>query len=181
MTAKKQQTVTAIYKKESGRLRNFLRRILPSAEDAEDILQDVFYSLSRQEALETIDQISGWLFRVARNKIADRYRKHKPITFSDLEPDEEMLDFTISAFPVSSADPLEQLFADALTEAIDEALDIMPPDQREVYIKHELEGISFKKLSADLGVPVNTLLSRKRYAVLFLRNELKHFYKDLNT
>jgi len=81
MTAKKQQTVTAIYKKESGRLRNFLRRILPSAEDAEDILQDVFYSLSRQEALETIDQISGWLFRVARNKIADRYRKHKPITF----------------------------------------------------------------------------------------------------
>jgi len=173
--------ISEIVQKERPRLRNFIRRRVPDPSDAEDIVQDVFYELvEANRLLMPIEQVTGWLFRVARNRITDLFRKKKPELFSDLamESDEgELLDFE-DLLPSPEAGP-EALYArNALLDELDLALDELPDEQREVFIGHELEGRSFQELSEESGVGINTLLSRKRYAVLYLRRRLQDIYNE---
>ena len=156
--------------REQSRLRNFIRRRVRDAEDAEDILQDVFSELvEANRLLVPIDHISAWLFRVARNRITDLFRKKKPeaLEFEDLLP-------AVDAGP--DAEYARQVLFDELAAAIEE----LPDDQRRVFVAHELEGKSFKDIAAETGANVNTLLSRKRYAVLRLRERLRAIYDDLD-
>jgi RNA polymerase sigma factor (sigma-70 family) len=154
---------------------------VPDAADVEDILQEVFYKLvEANRLLMPIDHITGWLFRVARNRIIDLFRKKKAETFSDGEvEDEDGERLRIEdLLPSPDAGP-EALYArNVLLDELELALDELPDEQREVFIAHELEGRSFKELSAESGVKVNTLLSRKRYAVLHLRERLQGIYDE---
>jgi RNA polymerase sigma factor (sigma-70 family) len=165
------QRISDVVDREQSRLRSFIRRRVPDPRDAEDILQDVFYELvDANRLLMPIDHVTGWLFRVARNRIIDLFRRHEPETVS--ESLEDLL-------PSPDAGP-EALYARrVLLEELDSAIDELPPAQREVFIAHELEGRSFKEMSAETGVGINTLLSRKRYAVLHLRERLRHFHDEL--
>ena len=150
------------------RLRNFIRRRVADEGDAEDILQDVLFELFLADRVE---HTGAWLFRVARNKIVDWFRKKRPVLFDD--PTIEDL------LPSPDAGP-EALYARSLLwEELEEALAELPEEQREVFLAHEIDGRSFKELSAETGVGVNTLLSRKRYAVLHLRERLKEIYEDM--
>ena len=154
---------------------------MPDPRDAEDILQDVFYELAEaNRLLVPIAHVTGWLFRVARNRITDLFRKNKPERFSDravADEDDELLHLE-DLLPSLDAGP-EALYArSVLLDELELALDELPEDQREVFVAHELEGRSFKELSAETGVNVNTLLSRKRYAVLQLRERLQSIYAD---
>ncbi|WP_233852332.1 RNA polymerase sigma factor [Paraburkholderia sp. HD33-4] len=176
--------ITATVVRERTRLVNFIRRRIRDPDDAEDILQDVFHEFVQAYRLPApIEQASAWLFRAARNRIIDRFRKKKeqPLTdLSDAEDDassEYRLDL---ALPAHDAGP-EALYARALLlEALQDALDELPPNQREVFIAHELEGRSFKDMVAQSGVTLNTLLARKRYAVLHLRARLQAIYDELD-
>jgi RNA polymerase sigma factor (sigma-70 family) len=173
--------ISEIIAEERSRLRNFNRRRVPDAADVEDILQEVFYKLvEANRLLMPIDHITGWLFRVARNRIIDLFRKKKAETFSDGEvEDEDGERLRIEdLLPSPDAGP-EALYArNVLLDELELALDELPDEQREVFIAHELEGRSFKELSAESGVKVNTLLSRKRYAVLHLRERLQGIYDE---
>jgi RNA polymerase sigma factor (sigma-70 family) len=173
--------ISEIIAEERSRLRNFIRRRVPDAADVEDILQEVFYKLvEANRLLMPIDHITGWLFRVARNRIIDLFRKKKAETFSDGEvEDEDGERLRIEdLLPSPDAGP-EALYArNVLLDELELALDELPDEQREVFIAHELEGRSFKELSAESGVKVNTLLSRKRYAVLHLRERLQGIYDE---
>ena len=176
--------ISEIVAEERSRLRNFIRRRVPDPSDVEDILQEVFYELvEANRLLMPIDHVTGWLFRVARNRITDLFRKKKPEAFSDAttnkagEEDGELIRFE-DLLPSPDAGPeavyIRNLFLDELELALDE----LPDEQREVFVAHELEGRSFKELSAETGVSVNTLLSRKRYAVLHLRERLQNIYDE---
>jgi len=168
--------------REQSRLRSFIRIRVCDDEDAEDILQDVFYELvEAYRMMRPIEQAGAWLFRVARNRIIDRFRKKRPVPFSEGETSgkddwaevgwEELL-------PSPDAGP-EALYARRiLLEELDVALDELPEEQREVFVAHEIEGRSFKEISAASGVNINTLLSRKRHAVLQLRKRLKAIYDE---
>src|SRR5262249_32647349 len=157
--------------RERSRLRNFIRRRVPDPRDAEDILQDVFYELAEaNRLLMPIEHITGWLFRVARNRIIDLFRKKKPESLSEAvtteDGDELLLD---DLLPSPDAGP-EALYArSVLLDELEAAIEELPGEQRDVFVAHELEGHSFKEMAAETGVSVNTLLSRKRYAVLRLR------------
>jgi RNA polymerase sigma factor (sigma-70 family) len=149
--------------------------------DAEDILQDVFYELvEANRLLMPIEHVTGWLFRVARNRIIDLFRKKKPESFSDaavVDEDDELLHLE-NLLPSPDAGP-EALYArNVLLEELELALEELPEEQREVFVAHELEGYSFKEIAAETGVSVNTLLSRKRYAVLHLREQLQSIYDE---
>ena len=161
--------LTDVVNRERPRLRNFIRRRVPDPRDAEDILQDVFQALvEANRLLMPIDHITGWLYRVARNRITDlfRARRTEPLELEDLLP--------------SPDDGPEAEFARTmLFEALESAIAELPVEQREVFIAHELEGRSFKEMSAATGVSINTLLSRKRYAVLRLRERLRTIYGDI--
>ena len=162
--------------RERSRLRNFIRRRVPDPWDAEDVLQDVFTRLvEANRLLMPIDHVTAWLFRVARNRIVDLLRKKRPAAFSDiLVPggDDELLELE-DLLPSPDAGP-EALYArNVLLEELELALDELPPEQREVFLAHEVEGRSFKEIAAETGVSVNTLLSRKRYAVRRLRERLR--------
>jgi RNA polymerase sigma factor (sigma-70 family) len=164
-----------IFRREQGRLRSFVRKRVADEGDAEDILQDVFYELvEAYRLMQPIEQAGAWLFRVARNRIVDFFRKKRPVPFGD-DGDisiEEML-------PSPDAGP-DALFARSLLwEELEDALAELPPEQRDVFIAHEIDGRSFKELSAETGVSVNTLLSRKRYAVLHLRERLKEIHEEM--
>src|ERR1700675_5203579 len=166
------QQISEIVAEERSRLRNFIRRRVPDPADAEDILQEVFYKLvEANRLLMPIDHVTGWLFRVARNRIIDLFRKKKPVNFSDAAveiEDDELLQFE-DLLPSPDAGP-EALYArSVLLEALEFAVHELPAEQREVFVAHELEGLSFKAIAARTGVGVNTLLSRKRHAVLHLR------------
>ncbi|MCZ6694734.1 MAG: sigma-70 family RNA polymerase sigma factor, partial [Bacteroidetes bacterium] len=151
--------------------------------DAEDILQDVFYQLTAGiQALESLDQITNWLFTVARNKIIDWYRKKKPVAFSYLEQENPETDENYSLYdllPDLSQNPDERYTRSLIWDALEEALEELPIEQKEVFIFHEFENKSFKEITRLTEVPVNTLISRKRYAVIYLREKLIDFYKDL--
>jgi len=154
MAVEQDQRITEVVEREQSRLRNFIRRRVPDPRDVEDILQDVFYELvEANRLLMPIEHVTGWLFRVARNRIIDLFRKKKPESLSD------------------------SLAANDEGEALQ--LDELPREQREVFIDHELEGRSFKQMAADSGVTINTLLARKRYAVLHLRRRLQETYDEL--
>jgi RNA polymerase sigma factor (sigma-70 family) len=181
MALEPDQRISEVVTREQSRLRNFIRRRVPDPLDAEDILQDVFYKLvEANRLLMPIEHVTGWLFRVARNRITDLFRKKRPESFSDTavaDDDDELLPFE-DLLPSPDAGP-EALYArNVLLEELELAIDELPDDQREVFIAHELEGRSFKEMSAESGVSVNTLLSRKRYAVLHLRERLQSIYDE---
>jgi RNA polymerase sigma factor (sigma-70 family) len=175
MALEQDQRISEVVKRERSRLGNFIRRRVPDPRDAEDILQEVFYELvEANRLLMPIDHVTGWLFRVARNRIIDLFRKKKPESFSDAaveDEDGELLRLE-DLLPSPDAGP-EALYArSVLLDELEAALDELPDEQREVFVAHELEGLSFKEIAAETGVSVNTLLSRKRYAVLHLRERL---------
>lgn len=173
--------ISEIIAEERSRLRNFIRRRVPDPSDVEDILQEVFYELvEANRLLMPIDHMTGWLFRVARNRITDLFRKKKPETFSDTsveDEDGEVLRIE-DLLPSPDAGPEALYVRNVLFDELALALKELPDEQREVFVAHELEGRSFKELSAESGVNVNTLLSRKRYAVLHLRERLRNIYDE---
>jgi RNA polymerase sigma factor (sigma-70 family) len=181
MALEQDRRISEVVRQEQGRLRNFIRRRVRDAGAAEDVLQDVFYELvEANRLLMPIEHVTSWLFRVARNRIIDLFRKKKPESFSDTavtDADGEMLRLE-DLLPSPDAGP-EALYArGVLLEELEEAIDELPEEQREVFVAHELEGRSFKEISAETGVSVNTLLSRKRYAVLRLRERLQSIYDE---
>src|SRR5437588_3257044 len=173
--------ISEIFAEERSRLRNFIRRRVADSRDAEDILQEVFYKLwEANSLLMPIDHVTGWLFRVARNSVVDLFRKQKPERFSDnsvADEDDELPQWE-DLLPSPDAGPEALYVRRVLLDELELALDELPDEQREVFVAHELEGRSFKELSAESGVNVNTLLSRKRYAVLHLRERLQNIYDE---
>jgi RNA polymerase sigma factor (sigma-70 family) len=172
--------ISEIIAEERSRLRNFIRRRVPNPSDVEDILQEVFYKLVEANRLVMpIDHVTGWLFRVARNRITDLFRKKKAESFSEAVEDEDGEALRIEdLLPSSDAGPEALYVRNVLLDELELALGELPDEQREVFVAHELEGRSFKELSAESGVNVNTLLSRKRYAVLHLRERLQIVYDE---
>ena len=182
MAIEQDQRISEVVKREQSRLRNFIRWRVPDPRDAEDILQDVFYELvEANRLLMPIDHVTGWLFRVARNRITDLFRKKRPASFSDIavaDEDDDPVQLE-DLLPSPDAGP-EALYArHVLLEELESAVAELPPEQRDVFVAHELEGRSFKQMAAETGVSVNTLLSRKRYAVLHLRERLQSIYDEL--
>ena len=174
--------ISEIVAEERSRLRNFIRRRVPDPADAEDILQDVFYKLvEANRLLMPIDHVTGWLFRVARNRITDLWRKQKPKAFSDpgLEDEHGEVLRIEDLLPSPDAGPEALYIRSVLLDELEFAIDELPDERREVFIAHELEGRSFKELAKESGVNVNTLLSRKRYAVLHLRERLQNIYDEV--
>jgi RNA polymerase sigma factor (sigma-70 family) len=181
MVLEQDQRISEVVTRERSRLRNFIRRRVPDPRDAEDILQDVFYELvEANRLLMPIEHVTGWLFRVARNRITDLFRKKKPETFSNAAiQDEEGEALKIEdLLPSRDAGPDAIYVRNVLLDELELALDELPEEQRDVFVAHELEGRSFKEISAETGVSVNTLLSRKRYAVLHLRERLQAIYDE---
>ena len=171
--------------REKDRLLGFIRNRVSSVEEAEDILQDVFYQfIAGYDTIESLDRVTSWLFSVARNKIIDRYRRESsrpkrtdlglykgaeddaPLTLQDILPD-------------LGNTPEDAYLRDVIWDAIMEALDELPSDQREIFILNEIEERSFRDIAEERGVSINTLLSRKRYAILALRKKLQRFYNDI--
>jgi RNA polymerase sigma factor (sigma-70 family) len=183
MADEQDQRITETVAREEARLRNFIRRRAPEGVDAEDILQDVFSEfVEAYRLMKPIEQAGAWLFRVARNRIIDLFRKRKlermperPLATEDRETFslEELL-------PSADGGPEQAYVRSVLLEEIEDALDELPKEQREVFVAHEMEGRSFKELAAETGVSVNTLLSRKHYAVMHLRQRLRGIYEELS-
>jgi RNA polymerase sigma factor (sigma-70 family) len=181
MALEQDQRISEVVKREGSRLRSFIRRRVADPRDAEDVLQDVFYKLvEANRLLMPIDHVTGWLFRVARNRITDLFRKKKPELFSDSAvEDEEGESLQIEdLLPSPDAGPEALYFRNLLLDELELALDELPEEQREVFVAHQLEGRSFKELAAETGMSVNTLLSRKRYAVLHLRERLQDIHDE---
>jgi RNA polymerase sigma factor (sigma-70 family) len=166
------QRIAEVVEREQSRLRRFIRRRVADPRDAEDVLQDVFYELvEANRLLMPIHHVTGWLFRVARNRISDLFRRRKPGSLSEVSGAGE------KASPDAGPDVLYA--RNVLMDELERALGELPAEQRAVFVAHELEGRSFKELAAETGVGVNTLLSRKRYAVLRLRERLQDLYDGL--
>jgi RNA polymerase sigma factor (sigma-70 family) len=181
MALEPDQRISEVVKREQSRLRNFIRRRVPDPRDVEDILQDVFYELVQaNRLLMPIEHVTGWLFRVARNRITDLFRKKMPESFSDTavaSEDGELLQLE-DLLPSPDAGPEALYVRHVLLDELELAVDELPEEQRAVFVAHELEGRSFKDMAAATGVSVNTLLSRKRYAVLHLRERLQSIYDE---
>jgi RNA polymerase sigma factor (sigma-70 family) len=176
LSLEQDQRISEAIAREQLRLRTFIRRRVADPGDAEDILQDVFYELvAAYRLMQPVEQIGAWLFRVARNRTIDLFRKRKRETSA---PDSKELLQWEDLLPSPDAGP-EALFArGVLMEELDAALDELPEEQRDVFVAHEIEGRSFKELAAETGLSVNTLLSRKHYAVLHLRKRLQAIYDE---
>jgi RNA polymerase sigma factor (sigma-70 family) len=173
MAFEQDRRISAVVEQDRSRLLDFIRRRVADPLDAEDVLQDVFYELvEANRLLMPIEHVTGWLFRVARNRIIDLFRKKKPESLDESLLLEELL-------PSPDAGPDALYARGVLLDAIELAIEELPAEQREVFIAHELEGRTFKEMAAATGVNVNTLLSRKRYAVLHLRAQLRDIYDDL--
>jgi RNA polymerase sigma factor (sigma-70 family) len=180
LMADKENRIAETISRERGRLGAFIRRRVPDPGEAEDILQDVFFEFVEAYRLpEPIEQIGAWLYRVARNRIIDRFRKKKevPLPAAADDGEAEWLDL---ALPAPDAGPEAAYARSVLLAELEKALDELPKAQRDVFIAHELEGRSFKEMAAAGGVSVNTLLARKRYAVLHLRARLQTLYDEFN-
>jgi RNA polymerase sigma factor (sigma-70 family) len=174
--------ISEVVAEQRGRLRNFIRRRVADPADAEDIVQEVFYELvEANRLLMPIEHVTGWLYRVARNRITDLFRKKKPVPFSGAAVEDEAGELLQieDLLPSPDAGPEALYFRSVLLDELEFAISELPREQREVFVAHELEGRSFKELSAETSVGVNTLLSRKRYAVLHLRERLQRIYDDL--
>ena len=181
MTLEQDRRISDVVESERSRLRNFIRRRVSDPRDAEDILQDVFYELlEANRLLMPIEHVTGWLFRVARNRIIDLFRKKKPESINEpvsSDGDEDSLQLE-DLLPSSDAGPESLYIRNAILDELESALDELPEEQRRVFVAHELEGLSFKEISEETGVSVNTLLSRKRYAILHLRERLQTIYDE---
>jgi RNA polymerase sigma factor (sigma-70 family) len=179
---KQDRQISDVVTREQSRLRNFIRRRVADPLDADDILQDVFYELvEANRLLMPIDHVTGWLFRVARNRITDLFRKKKPLAFSDadlVDEDGEMLHVE-ELLPSPDAGPDALYARGVLLEELESAIDELPEEQRDIFLEHEIVGRTFKELAEETGVSINTLLSRKRYAVLHLRERLQNIYQEL--
>jgi RNA polymerase sigma factor (sigma-70 family) len=182
MTLEQDQRIADVVTREQSRLRTFIRRRVPDPRDAEDILQDVFYELvEANRLLMPIEHLTGWLFRVARNRITDLFRKKRPERFGEAagaNEDDDRLPWE-DLLPSPDAGPDALYARHVLLAALEAAVDELPEEQRDVFVQHEVEGRSFKEMAAETGVSVNTLLSRKRYAVRHLRERLQRIYDDV--
>ena len=173
--------ISEVIAEERARLRNFIRKRVPNEADVEELLQEVFYELvEANRLLMPIDYVTGWLFSVARNRITDLFRKKRPENFTDAAvTDEEGEVLRIEdLLPAPDAGPESLYLRNRVLEELESALDELPAEQREVFVAHEFEGRSFKELSAETGIGVNTLLARKRYAVLHLRRRLRNIHDE---
>ncbi len=184
MTAEESRYISEVATREKGRLLNFIRQHIRNSEDAEDILQDVLYQFLRGfDDIRSTEKITAWLFTVTRNRIIDFYRKKKPESFSDkqvISKEEDGAPLMLEdILPALTRDPEDEMMRDMIWDAIDRALDNMPEEQRDVFVWNEFEDKSFKEISAETGEGINTLLSRKRYAILFLRKKLRELYNQL--
>jgi RNA polymerase sigma factor (sigma-70 family) len=176
------RSITEIIAEEGSRLRSFIRRRVPNEADVEDLLQEVFYELvEANRLLMPIESATGWLFRVARNRITDLFRKKKPLNFTDAAVTDEAgeLQRIEDLLPSPDAGPEASYLRSVLLDELESAIGELPRQERDVFVAHELEGRSFKELSAESGVNVNTLLSRKRRAVLHLRRRLQSIHDEL--
>lgn len=175
--------IAEVIAREEPRLRRFIRRRVSREADVEDLLQEVFFELVRaHRLLLPIDFVTGWLYRVARNRITDLFRKKRPESFSEaahLTEDGEPLDLE-ELLPSPDGGPEAEYLRNLLLEEMRRAIAALPPEQRDVFIAHELEGRSFKELATETGVNVNTLLSRKRYAVMNLRERLQDIHDEFS-
>jgi RNA polymerase sigma factor (sigma-70 family) len=179
MTELKSSSISAIVKNYSRRLLGFIRKRVRNEADAEDILQDVFYQLLGNK--EPIDQITAWLFTVARNKITDSKRKKQPLLMDSLfseGEDGEMADW-MEILMDDSSNPETVFLRNLFQETLKEALEELPAEQKHAFVLNEMDGIPFKQISDETGIPINTLISRKRYAVLYLRTKLADLHEAL--
>ncbi len=171
MTSERKRNITGIIQQYSRKLLGFIRSRVGNEADAEDILQDVFQQLVGNT--EPINQVSGWLYKVAKNKITDRRRKQKPASFSDMQTPDDELDFDWASLPGEADDNPETDYLRSLFwEQLQDALDELPPEQKDIFVWTEMEDIPFKVIAEQTGENINTLLSRKRYAILHLRERL---------
>ncbi len=175
-----------IIDRETGRLKNYIRRRVSNDEDAEDILQDVFYQFVNLMQLENIEKAASWLFKVAGNRITDWYRKRKPVSMESLrrKKDEEDPFFPLYLEDLlydPQEDPDKLFIRSTVWPLLADALEELPDEQRDVFVMHELQDLSFKEIAEITGAPVNTLITRKRYAILFLRERLKELYEEFFT
>jgi RNA polymerase sigma factor (sigma-70 family) len=181
VTAEQDQSIAQAMERDGSRLRNYIRKHVVDLEAAEDILQEVFVELVEAYRLvKPIEQVSGWLFRVAKNRIIDRFRGRRLESLSQdrYGADDDVAVSLEDLLPSPDSGPEAAYARSVLLDEVDEALREMPEEQRSVFIAHEWEGYSFKELAAETGVSVNTLLSRKRYAVLHLRRRLRSIYEE---
>ena len=181
MAFEQDQRISEVLGREQSRLRNFIRRRVRDPRDAEDIFQEVFSELVEvNRLLMPIEHVTGWLFRVARNRIIDLFRKKQPESFNEIavsNDEGEALRFE-DLLPSPDAGPDALYARQVLLDAIELAIEELPDEQREVFVAHELEGLSFKEIAAETGVSVNTLVARKHYAVLRLRKRLRNIYDE---
>jgi RNA polymerase sigma factor (sigma-70 family) len=181
LMAEQDKRITETLLRERGRLRNFIRRRVPDVNEAEDILQDVFFEYVEAYRLpEPIEQVGAWLFRVARNRIIDRFRKKREVQLPDAPDGEDDAHWLEEVLPSPEAGPEAAYARGVLLEELTAALGELPQEQRDVFIAHELDGRSFKELAEESGASLNTLLARKRYAVLHLRKRLQAIYDELD-
>jgi RNA polymerase sigma factor (sigma-70 family) len=179
--AEQDQQISETIDREKGRLRNFIRRRVADQSDAEDILQDVFYELvETYRLMKPIEQVGAWLFRVARNRITDLFRKKKPDASTNEPVNAENGEFLEleDLLPSPESGPEAAYARAVLLEELEDALEELPEEQRDIFVAHEIEGRSFKELAVETGLSVNTLLSRKHYAVVHLRERLRAVYNE---
>jgi RNA polymerase sigma factor (sigma-70 family) len=173
------QLISQAIERDQPRLRSFIRKHVTDTTEAEDILQDVFYELiEAYRLMKPIEHVTAWLFRVTRNRMVDLFRRNKDSSLNKPVSAEEDSGTLEDLLPSADAGPEASYARNLLLDALDEALEELPVSQREVFIAHELMGQSFKDISAETGLSVNTLLSRKHYAVLHLRQSLQSIYED---
>ena len=180
MSEKREKNITGVVAAYGNRLFRFIRSRVPTNADAEDILQEVWFQFSNVVDTDSINQISGWLFRVARNKVTDNFRKKKPDLIEDFgyaneEGELYLKDILVADFPTPEDEDLRQLFWKELFSALDE----LPEKQRSVFIQNELEEQTFQEIANQTGENIKTLISRKRYAIQHLRNRLQFLYEEL--
>jgi RNA polymerase sigma factor (sigma-70 family) len=173
------ELISQAVERDQPRLRNFIRKHVSDTTEAEDILQDVFYELIEAYRLtKPVEHVTAWLFRVARNRMIDLFRRKKPDSLNNPASNEEDGGTLEDLLPSADAGPEAAYARSLLLDALDEAIDELPEAQRDVFIAHELMGESFKDLAGRTGLSVNTLLSRKRYAVQHLRQRLQSIYEN---
>ncbi len=183
LISEQNRRISEILSAERTRLRNFIRKRVPNEADAEDLLQEVFFELiAAFRFTEPIEQWGAWMFQVARNRIVDFFRKKRPENFGSDSPATSGMEEPLlleELLPSPDAGPEEAYVRNLLLEELEDALDELPEEQREVFIAHEIDGESFKEIAARTGIGINTLLSRKHYAVLHLRRRLRSIYDEM--
>ena len=175
------ELISQAMKRDEPKLRNFIRKHVADTSDAEDIVQEVFYELlEAYRLMKPVEHVTAWLFRVARNRMIDLFRKKKPDSLNEPVIASEDGDTVLleDLLPSAEASPEAAYARNMLLDALEDAIEELPAAQREVFIAHELTGLSFKEIAAETGLSVNTLLSRKHYAVLHLRQRLQTIYED---